>query len=101
MMKMIRIAKRGISVVSLTVAFACNRGADANQDTAQAAQSVRSTNPNAPILVRGTVTSISANQVVLRSDTGAVTVTMTQPFQLYSPVPSDLTHVKENSFIGL
>jgi hypothetical protein len=79
------------------IAFACSRGADSNQDTAQSAQAA---NTDAPI-VRGTVTSVSANQLVLKGDTAAVTVTMTQPFHLYSRVPSDLSHVKENSFIGV
>jgi hypothetical protein len=82
-------------------AFACNRSADSNQDSTQVAQSAQAPNPNAPIMLRGTVVSVSANQVVLKSDTGTVTVTVTQPFHLYVRAPSDLSKVKESSFIGV
>jgi len=54
-----------------------------------------------PMTVRGTVVSDSANALVLKSDTGDVAVTMVQPFRLYTRVPSDLSHVKEGSFIGV
>ena len=101
-MLMIRIAKASVSGFCLAfVAFACNRSANSNQDTAQVAQNGQTPNPNEPIMLRGTVTSVSANQLVLKSDTGAVTVTLTQPFHVYSRVPSDLSHVKEGSFIGV
>jgi hypothetical protein len=83
------------------VTFGCSRSADSNQDTTQTAQSGRASNPDAPILLRGTVTSVSANQLVLKSDSGAVTVAITQPFHLYTRGPSDLSHVKESTFIGV
>jgi hypothetical protein len=82
-------------------AFACNRGAESNQDTTQATQSAAATNPNAPVMVRGSVVRVSPTQVVIQSDTGAVTVTLTQPFHVYTRGPSDLAHVKENTFIGV
>ena len=88
-----------LSSLALAV-FACNRGADSNQDTTQAAQSAQTPNPDAPI-IRGTVVSVSANQLVIKSDTGTVTVKLTQPFHLYTRAPSDLAHVKESSFIGV
>lgn len=79
------------------IAVGCGGAKDLSQDKTQSAQAA---NPDAPI-VRGTVTSVSANQLALKVDTGTVTVTTTQPFHLYSRVPSDLSHVKENSFIGV
>ena len=82
-------------------AFACSPKADTTQDTTQAAQSAPTVDPNAPIMLRGTVVSISTNQLVLKSDTGTVTVAVAQPFHLYVRAPSDLTHVKESSFIGV
>jgi Domain of unknown function (DUF5666) len=81
--------------------FACNRNADSNQDSTQVAQSAQTPNPNAPIMLRGTVVSVSANQLVLKSDTGTATVRLTQPFHIYVRAPSDLSQVKENSFIGV
>lgn len=82
-------------------AFACNRSADSNQDTTQAAQSAQTPSTDARVEVRGTVVSVSPNQLVIKSDTGTVTVNLTQPFHLYTRAPSDLAHVKENSFIGV
>ena len=65
--------------------FACNRSADSAQDSTQVAQSAQTPNPDAPIMLRGTVMSVSANQLVLKSDTGAVTVTVGAAFPpLYS-----------------
>jgi hypothetical protein len=83
------------------VATGCNRGADSSKDTTQAAQSAPASNPNAPIMLRGTVVSVSANKLVLKSDTGVATVVMVQPFRLYTRVPADLSKVTENSFIGV
>ena len=82
-------------------AFACSPKADTTQDTTQVAQSAPMVDPNAPIMLRGTVASVSANQLVLKSDTGNVTVALSQPFHLYVRAPSDLSKVKESSFIGV
>ena len=79
----------------------CNRSADSTQDTTQLAQSAAATNPDAPIMFRGSVTSASATQIVLKSDTGAVTVAVTPPLHVYTRAPSDLAHVKESSFVGV
>ena len=82
-------------------AVACSQKADTSQDTTQVAQRAPTVNPDAPIMLRGTVASVSANQLVLKSDTGNVTVTVVQPFHLYVRAPSDLSKVKESSFIGV
>jgi len=82
-------------------AFACNRSADSNRDTTQAAQGAQTPSTDTRVEVRGTVVSVSPTQLVIKADTGTVTVTLTQPFHLYTRAPSDLAHVKENSFIGV
>ena len=88
------------SSVALAV-FACNRGADTSQDTTQVPPLVQSPSADARVEPRGTVVSVSANQLVLKTDTGTVTVTLTQPFHLYTRAPSDLSKVKQGSFIGV
>jgi hypothetical protein len=88
------------SSIALTV-IACSRSADSNQSDTTAARSSASTNPDAPILLRGTVVSASANEVVIKSDTGVVTVKLAQPFHLFTRAPSDLSQVKQSSFIGV
>lgn len=92
------------SVLSSCLALAatvCSRGADSRQDSTPPAQTAMVPNPDAPIMLRGTVVSATANEVVLKSDTGVVTVKLAQPFNVYARVPSDLAHVKETSFIGV
>lgn len=79
----------------------CNRKADSDQASTPPADSAPVPNPGAPILLRGSVVSVSANQLVLKSDSGTVTVTMAQPFHVYTRAPSDLSKVTENSFIGV
>jgi hypothetical protein len=85
------------------LATACGRSSDSSQSDTTAAQTGASPSPNpdTPIMVRGTVTSVSANDVVIKTDTGAVTVKLTQPFHLFARVPSDLSRVKQSSFIGV
>jgi hypothetical protein len=101
-MLMIWTARQWVLLSCLAlVAIGCNRGADSTQDTTHAVQTVQAPNPDAPTMVRGTVVSVSANKLVVKSDTGAVTVAVTQPFHLYARVPTDLSKVTENSFIGV
>jgi hypothetical protein len=52
-------------------------------------------------MLRGTVASANAAQLVLNTDTSTATVKLTQPFQVYDRAPSDLAHVKNSSFIGV
>jgi hypothetical protein len=89
-----------IVVGTLTVA-ACGRGGEAKQDTTTPVQTAQAPAANAPIMLRGTVVSVSATTLVLKADTGNVTVTLAQPFQVFARVPSDLAQVKETSFIGV
>ena len=79
----------------------CSRSGDSNQADTTSAQTAAVPNPDAPVLIRGTVVSASANQLVLKSDSGTVTVTMAQPFHVYTRAPSSLSQVKEKSFIGV
>ena len=88
------------SFLALAV-FACNRNTDSTQDSTQLSQSSVTPNPDAPIMLRGTIVSVSANQLALKSDTGTVTVGLPDPLKLYVRAPSDLSKVKDNSFIGV
>jgi len=56
----------------------CNRSADSKEGSSPPAQSAQVPNPDAPIMLIGTVVSASANQLVLKSDTCVRTVTMAQ-----------------------
>jgi hypothetical protein len=88
------------SCLALAV-FACNRTADSTQDSTRLSQNSVAPNADAPIMLRGTIVSVSANQLALKSDTGTVTVGLPAALRLYVRAPSDLSKVKDNSFIGV
>ena len=96
----VRIAILCSSTAVVAAASGCNRGADSGQ-TAEATDSAQAPPASAPLTVRGTVSSVNANSVVLKSDTGTVTVALVQPFHVYTRVATDMAHVKEGSFIGV
>lgn len=54
-----------------------------------------------PKAVRGTILAVSADQLTIKTTTGATTVTLAHPFRVYTRVPSDLAHVKDSSFVGV
>lgn len=86
---------------SLVIAVTACKGTDSGQQNAVPPRSAKVPVPGAPITVRGTVESASPRVLVLQSDTGIDTVTLTQPFRVYSRVPSNLSKVKESVFIGV
>jgi hypothetical protein len=51
--------------------------------------------------VRGTVASISATDIAIKTDTGTVRIKITPPFQVYDREPGKLPDVKGNSFVGV
>ncbi|MEP6491321.1 MAG: hypothetical protein ABJF01_01495 [bacterium] len=44
---------------------------------------------------------VSSNEVMVNTDSGAATLKVVQPLRLYERGPSDLSKVKESSFIGV
>ena len=88
--------------LAMTLAIAaCSKHADAVPDTASATPAPQAAAPDAPVMLRGSVASISATDLSLTSDTGTVKVKLAQPFTVYSRVPGDMASVKETSFIGV
>jgi hypothetical protein len=70
-----------VALVGIT-ALACSKeSASVQSDTASVATAPATTDSAAN--VRGTVSSISATDIVIKSDTGSVTIKLTQPFQVY------------------
>jgi len=96
--------------VAVTLCFACSRSETAKIDTstpsATPAPSPTTTASTAPAsdtmtLVRGTVASVSATQVVVKTDSAQVTVGTPQSVQVFERGPADLKKVARNSFIGV
>src|SRR5579864_7335332 len=106
MKDILRLAARTSAFSSLlaTAAVGCSKGGEAKSDTTTPSMSAQATPAPAPdsaMTVRGTVVSATASQVVLKSDTGNVTVSVTQPFHVYTRAPSTLSKVTASSFIGV
>src|SRR4051794_40781746 len=65
--------------------------------------SAGSTSPTADsmVLVRGSLTSATSTELVVKTDSASVTVSTPQPVQIFARGPSDLSHVAPNSFVGV
>jgi hypothetical protein len=100
---------RNIAIVSaMTAALAaCSKPKNAIVDTTTPQPPVSSSAPTTPAspdtmtMVRGTIASVSANQVVVTTDSGSKTVGLTKPVTVYDRAASTLANVKDNTFIGV
>jgi hypothetical protein len=89
-----------VLLIGALVAGACSRESGTVQsDTTSAQATPPATDSVANI--RGTIASVAATEVVITTDTGKVTIRLTQPFQVYDREPGKLADVKDNSFIGV
>lgn len=88
-------------VAAFAVALACGRGSGTARSDSAAGQSAPPGGADTMATVRGTVVSLSPTSVVIKADTGNVTVKVTQPMVVYDRAPGKLTDVKDNSFIGV
>lgn len=88
-----------VGAVSIT-AWGCNRGAPAAGDTASAGGSIATAADTLP-MVRGTVASVSSGDLVVKADTGTVSLKVAAPLKVYERVPAKLSDVTPNSFIGV
>ncbi|MEP6550328.1 MAG: hypothetical protein ABJB95_04055, partial [Gemmatimonadales bacterium] len=94
-----------IAICSMVTAACGSKPDTSSADTASTSgtptNSASASSTSAPPSVRGTVASISATSLVIKTDTGDVTVRLTQPFQVYAREPAKLADVKDNSFLGV
>jgi hypothetical protein len=87
--------------LSITLA-ACGQRADTSSDTtAAAASSTSSSTADTSAMVRGTVASASAAQLVVATPNGNVDIALSQPVKVYSRQPATLADVKDDVFIGV
>lgn len=91
-------------LAALAVA-ACGGSGDAGAaDTAAAtaaAAAAQAPAPQEPILVHGAIVSLSTDSLVIKADTGNVTLKLGQPFHIYTQGKGSLADVKDSSFIGV
>lgn len=89
---------------------ACSKGEKPVVDTskpsatpsaAPTAQTPTAASADTTPLVRGIVASISATELVVKSDSGNTTIKLTPPVTVYSRGTATLADVKPNTFIGV
>lgn len=95
-----RCAPLAVAALAAFTVLACSReSGSTNSDTA-AAQGAPAAADSAAN-VRGTVATVSATDIAIKTDTGIVTIRITPPFQVYDREPGKLANVKDNSFVGV
>ena len=100
----INIWRASISVVMLGGAFAvvsCGQRAETARTDSAAGQSAPASSADTMAMVRGAVVSVSPTSLVIKADTGSVTVSVSQPLAVYDREPARLSDVKDNTFIGV
>jgi hypothetical protein len=90
-----------ILAAASAAAIACGRNSGVARSDSASGQSAPATSADTMANVRGTVVSVSPTSLVIKADTGSVTVKVTQPLQVYDREPGQLADVKANSFIGV
>ena len=96
-----RSTSRHIVVLAIAaVAIACGRkSGSGNADTASA-QGASPGATDTATAVRGTVANVSPTALVIKTDTGSVTVMIVSPFPVYERAPDSLSALTTTSFIG-
>jgi hypothetical protein len=95
-----RSAPLAVAALAAFAVPACSReSGSANSDTT-AAQGMPAAADSA-VNVRGTVASVSATDIAIKTDTGTVAIKVTPPFQVYGRESGKLADVKDNSFVGI
>lgn len=101
---------RFVAVSAAVLACACSKSETPKVDTttpstapAPAPGTAASNAPAADsmILVRGSITSVTPTQVVVKTDSATITVNTPQPVHVFARGKSDLSHVTPNSFVGV
>jgi hypothetical protein len=86
--------RNGVVMMLSTLAItACTARADSANSAAAGAA--------APLIVRGAIQSVSATSLVIKNDTGSVTVEVSGPLHVYAREHARLADVTDNSFIGV
>ena len=91
---------RLILIVAAVGASACDRNKGASRADSASGQAAAA-GSDTLALVRGAVVSASPTSVVIKVDTGNVTVHVAQPIKVYDREPGQLADIKDNSFVGV
>src|SRR5262249_32151755 len=80
-------------------AVACGRSNARYDSTAASGGEVSS--PNSPMMVRGVVSDVTSSSLVIKTDTGNVTLALAGPPKVFDREPGSLSDVADNAFVGV
>lgn len=101
-MRLIEIRRSSASVLILAgFIAACSSNSGAARADSASGQTASSGTADTAAMVRGTVTSLAATRLVIKADTGSVTVSVNRPLHVYDREPATLADVKDNTFVGV
>ena len=110
MMRHFAFTARSFVISATFVALACSKGDESANSTAGTPEPSSGTPVAAPAAagtrqransVRGRLVSVSDTMLTVSSRGSEVRVRITQPLEVYSRVPAQLSQVKENSYVGI
>ena len=95
-----------VLIGAVTFAVSCSNqtgssGAVAKDTSGSAAGSAAVSSSSPDSIVRGTVKDVSDSVLTLSAPSGEVRIAVTQPLQVYSREPGDLSRVTEHAFVGV
>lgn len=85
---------RTIGVAAVAALAACQASSASDAD-------VPAHNPDGMTIVRGTIMRITPSALDIKTKDSVVTLTVAQPFHLYTRAPSTLSQVADSTFIGV
>lgn len=101
-MRLVEIRRSSASVLILAgFIAACSSNSGAARADSASGQTASSGTADTAAMVRGTVTSLAATRLVIKADTGSVTVSVNRPLHVYDREPATLADVKDNTFVGV
>ena len=81
-----------IGLAALATLAACGSSSDVD---------VPARNPNGITLVRGTIVRVALDAFDIKTKDSVATLTLAQPFHLYTRAPSELSQVTDSTFVGV
>ncbi len=90
-----------IFVTTMLAVTACGKGPGSGGVDTTASNGAVATPADTNVLIRGSVASLTNSDVVIKSDTGTVTLALSHTLPVYDRQPATLADVKSNTFIGV
>jgi hypothetical protein len=86
-----------VLAVALALCYSCNSSPRTSNSDGNAAPK----NPAGMPLIRGTVTSVSSKEIIIKTKDSTQTITLADSLQIFARSPGSLAAIKNTSYIGV